>query len=360
MRATIRKPYPVFIGNDLLRTFDFSKFPASRYVVITDAHVDRLLFKQLRTNRSLPANKLLEIIVPPGEESKTMHQADSILRRLAEEEIDRGALILAFGGGVVGDLSGFVASVYKRGIGYLHLPTTLLAQVDSSLGGKTAINLTEGKNLVGSTYNPRAVVTDISLLTDLPQSELVNGLAELIKYGMIYDSKLFQNLESSIDRLLFTDYKKLVARAAGIKLAITQQDPNEKEYRKILNYGHTLAHAYEIASNYRLSHGQAVALGMIGEGFMARALGILPAADLERQNALIRVLQPPFSSLKRQFSEDALIELMYRDKKAQRGRLYFVLPRRIGQVYQVKRQVAFPVAEHAVRKSLRYVSSLSN
>jgi 3-dehydroquinate synthase len=355
MRATIRKPYPVFIGQDLLRSFDFSKFPASKYVIITDATVERLFFRELSANSSLPNHHVYKIIIPKGERSKSFTEAATVLRKLAQAEIDRDALLIALGGGVIGDLTGFVASIYKRGINFMQIPTTLLSQVDSSLGGKTAINLPEGKNLVGSTLNPVAVLSDTSVLQSLPKSDISAGYAELIKYGMIYDKKLFGFLEEHVGTSSPQTLQQLVAMAANIKLAISERDPLEREYRKILNYGHTIGHAMELASDHRLSHGQAVALGMLGEAYIAKALGILPAPDMERQNALIRATGP---RLGMRFDEEELLDLMHRDKKAKKGKLYFVLPRGIGRVYQVKQQVAFPVAEHIVRKGLRYLTNL--
>jgi len=355
MKATIRKPYPVYIGEDILRAFDFSVLDASDYVIITDSTVDRLQFKRLQANRSLPARRVFKIVVPKGEKAKSMPEVERVLRKMAQQEIDRDAVILAFGGGAVGDMAGFIASIYKRGIRFVQLPTTFLAQVDSSLGGKTAVNLTEGKNLVGTTFNPQMVISDIGILGSLGSGELNNGYAELIKYGMIRDAKLFVYLEEHIADRTPRSFAHLVREAAAIKLAITEKDPYEKEFRKILNYGHTIGHALEIASDYQLSHGQAIALGMMGEAFIASALNILSKQDMERQNALIRTLRPRFGL---RFNQDQLLDIMRRDKKSKRGKLYFVLPSGIGKVHYGKGKAAFPVAEHVVRASLQYLSRL--
>ncbi len=355
MKATIRKPYPVYIGIDILRTFDFSTLDASDYVILTDTTVDRLQLAKLKANRSLPKRRLHKILLPKGERAKSLPEIERVFRKLAQLEIDRDAVLLALGGGSIGDAAGFIASTYKRGIRLVHIPTTLLAQVDSSLGGKNGINLIEGKNLAGTTYNPELIVSDIGTLSSLGAAEFNNGFAELIKYGMIRDKKLFEYLESNIHRRSPEILMHYVRQAAAIKLAVTERDPFEKELRKVLNYGHTIGHAFETVSNHTMSHGQAVNIGMIGEAYIAQKLGILPLQDMQRQNDLIRSIQP---DIRLTINTERLINTMRRDKKSKRGKLYFVLPSGIGKAHYGKRKVAFPVAEHVVVSSLQYLSRL--
>lgn len=356
MRATIREPYPIYIGTDLLPSFNFNNLLASSFVIITDSTVDTLFTKLLTKNPTLRGHKAFKIVIPASETAKSLSQVDHVLRQLAKTAIDRDAVLLALGGGVVGDLTGFVASIYKRGVRYVQIPTTLLSQVDSSLGGKTGINLPEGKNLVGSTHNPTAVITDLTLLENLPQAELVGGFSELVKYGMIADKKLFTYIEKHFDNPTNKVYVHLVKTAARIKLSITRKDPREKEFRKILNYGHTIGHALENASNHTLSHGQAVGLGMIGEAYIANSLGVLSRKAIKRQNNLLRRFNLPAITT---LNTDKLITVMRRDKKSKGGELYFVLPKSIGKVKEKRGQVAFPVDKSVVVEALNYLSDLS-
>src|SRR3990167_3781473 len=257
MKKLRTKFYPVYIGEDILRSFKFDQYDASAFVIITDANVQGIAGEKLKSNPSLKHVPIFELSLPAGENSKTLAKAEKILRFLAQHNVDRDAVILAFGGGVVGDLAGFVASVYKRGVDYIQIPTTLLAQVDSSHGGKTALNFPEGKNLIGTTYFPLAVVADTAMLGSLTKEQISSGLAEIIKYGMIWDKTIFNYLEKHIGQLSPAAFQKLVKRSSQTKAKITQKDPEEKEFRKILNYGHTVGHALEVASHHALSHGQA-------------------------------------------------------------------------------------------------------
>ncbi len=347
------KFYPVYVGEGLLESFDFNEFGASAYVIVCDQTVRKKVASHLASNPSLRTAPLHEVVVPPGESSKTMTKAEKILRFMAANNLDRYALVIALGGGVIGDLAGFVASVYKRGVSYVQLPTTLLAQADSAHGGKTALNIPEGKNLIGSTYFPKAVIADIGILKSLPDEELSSGLAEVIKHGVVWDAKLFNYLEKHISKLSMKETKHLVEKSAIAKAKITEKDPNELEFRKILNYGHTVGHALEIASGHNLNHGQAVALGMACEGHIANKLGFFNSKDLARQNNLIKELD---IHVKQSFKTDELIEYMRRDKKSKAGKLYFVMPLSIGKVRQEKGQVAFEVEEQVVRECLKLLS----
>ena len=340
---------PVTIGNGPLETFDFSQYAASTYVIITDNNVASIAGTALQTRLAKAGLPVELIVFPAGEASKSLTKAEELLGLLAEKNIDRDALLIALGGGVVGDLVGFIASIYKRGIRYVQVPTTLVAQLDSSIGAKTAVNLHAGKNLAGTTYPPMAIVTDPSVLASLAEREVRGGLAEAIKYGAIWDASLFEFITDNIRSPGAAFYEDLVLKCAKIKIEITDKDPEEKEFRKILNFGHTVGHALEIASNHELSHGEAIAWGMLAEARISLMLNLLSIDDLRRLQELIKRLQPPKLPA---FKSSDLIKLMKRDKKSKAGLLYFVLLSSIGSVRQENGTVAFPVDAEVVRKSL--------
>lgn len=334
-------------AGNLLKT-DFSRF-GTRYMIVTDSNVRKLYGKDLKKSlreQGLEA-ELLEF--PAGEQSKIPEAAIYLGRELARKEFDRDSTVLALGGGVVGDLAGYVASFFMRGIEYIQVPTTLLAQVDSSIGGKTGVNIPEGKNLFGSFYQPKAVITDVETLKTLPEQEIRNGLAEIIKYGMIRDAELFRFLEENHflrDTEFFT---RVVKRACEIKGEIIEKDEEEGELRKILNYGHTIGHAIETAGDYGIPHGEAVGLGMVYEGRISMRLGLLDNISLDRQNKLIKEAGLP---VKYEGNTDKLIEIMKKDKKSKEGKLYFVLPTSIGTVKEEDGKIAFSVEETLVRECL--------
>ena len=352
MRASLREQYPIYIGGEILQSYDFGLLKASQFIIITDKTVDHLYGPVLESNPKLPKQQTAKIILDEGETSKYMTVAEKVLRKLAKASVDKDAVLIGFGGGVIGDLTGFVASIYKRGIRYVHVPTTLLAQVDSSIGGKTAVNVPEGKNLIGSIYNPVAVVTDMAVLDKLPMDQMQNGLCEVIKYAMVADRRLFFYLEKHIKELTPKVIKHIVKKSIKTKLAIARKDPREHEYRKILNYGHTVGHALESSSKHELNHGEAVAWGMLAEGYIAYKKKVLSKQSWERQTRLIQqlVLTHPGK-----LDADELVQFMYRDKKSKRGKMYFVLPKRIGGVKESRRKVAFPVEEPLVREALNYL-----
>jgi 3-dehydroquinate synthase len=271
------------------------------------------------------------VTVPPGEESKSLDQAARLCRDLVQAGLDRGSAILALGGGVVGDLAGFVAATLFRGIAFVNLPTTLLAQVDSSIGGKTGVNLPEGKNLVGTFYQPRAVVADVLTLRTLPAREFRSGLAEVVKHAMIADPELFGTLEDCTERILERDPQTLqtiVARNCAIKAKVVEQDEREAGVRAILNFGHTIGHAVEAASGYgSVTHGEAVAYGMLVATALSVRRGLCPRRDAERLRALLR----RFGLIPASHPSPELLETyIVRDKKARDGVLQFVLTPGVG------------------------------
>lgn len=274
-------------------------------------------------------------LVPDREKSKSLEMVGEVLGDLSGYAAKRRAFILAFGGGVVGDLAGFVASVYKRGIPYVQVPTTLLAQVDSSIGGKTAVDLPEGKNLVGTFYQPRLVLVDVSLLKTLPLREMQNGMAEIIKYAVIKDARLFKYLERKYRDALSCNEDAMnfiVSRCASIKAAIIRQDEREtKGIRTALNFGHTIGHAIEAAGGYdRYSHGQAIALGMLAAGDISLKLGLLSRNNFQRIAGLLKKVGLPEKI--RKVSLGDIIKAYYHDKKFIGGKNRLVLIRAIGRV----------------------------
>jgi 3-dehydroquinate synthase len=276
------------------------------------------------------------VAVPAGEGSKSLATAGELYEQLATLAADRKTPVVAVGGGVVGDLAGFVAATYNRGLPLLMVPTTLLAMVDSSVGGKVGINLPQGKNLVGAFHQPAAVWIDTSFLATLPDREYRSGLAEVVKYGVILDAELFAWLEQNADAVLAREpaaVGRVVARSCRLKADVVERDEREETgLRMVLNYGHTFAHAFEAVGGYGAwLHGEAVAAGMMCASRLAERRGLIQAEVTERQAALLTRFGLP-TARRPEWDADRLIEAMRRDKKNVGGRLRFVLPTRLGQV----------------------------
>ncbi len=273
----------------------------------------------------------ITMFLEPGEEHKTMKSVDRLLREMTQAGGDRGSLLIAFGGGIVGDVGGFVASIFMRGIPYIQVPTTFLAQVDSSVGGKTGVNLPEGKNLVGAFHHPRAVFADIGVLATLPDRELRAGLMESVKAGIIRDRALVRFMESHADDVLRRDAKsleKVIAASIRMKAGVVHLDERESGLRMILNFGHTVGHALEQATNYKyLLHGEAVGWGMVAALYLARERGTISRAHFERLENLIH-LYGPLPKLKLRTGK--VVAATGGDKKNVGGVRRFVLPVGIG------------------------------
>ena len=272
------------------------------------------------------------IVFDDREKSKNIPTVERVCRELVRAGADRKALLVAAGGGVVGDVAGFVAASYLRGVGLVHIPTTVVAQVDSAIGGKTGVNLPEGKNLVGAFYSPRLVLADPVTLKTLPPREFRSGLYEIIKYGVIADERLFAFLESSIEALVNRDARAIdfvIPRCIRSKARVVGRDERESGLREILNFGHTFAHAFETATRYRkYLHGEAVGWGMIAASRLAGRIGLLAEENAARIERLVRRVGPlpalPATKSSR------LVEIMHSDKKTRGGKLRFVLIRKIG------------------------------
>lgn len=330
-------PYPIVIGYDILKSFPrYLKNLAlgKDAVIISHPIIERLHGGALSAALVKAGYSVKVFNVPEGEQSKSAAYALRLIEQIASYDVNRQIFVVALGGGVVGDLAGFVAAIYKRGVPYIQVPTTLLAQIDSSIGGKTAIDLKQGKNLVGAFYQPRAVIADTKVLATLSTRQMKNGMAEAIKYGVIKDVKLFGFIEKNYGKILANDSKSLtfmVTRCAQIKADVVAADEKEtKNIRTILNYGHTAGHAIEAACHFRYHHGECVGLGMRVAGTLAVKQGMLSLAEAERINDLISAVGLPSKIVKVELSK--IMELMRHDKKFIAGRNRFVLASKIGQV----------------------------
>jgi 3-dehydroquinate synthase len=312
--------------------------------VVTDAHVADLHADRLSAALSAAGIAVSLIVLPPGEATKSFDGLSDLCDRLLAMALDRGDVITAFGGGVIGDLTGFAAAIYKRGIDFVQIPTTLLAQVDSSVGGKTAIDTPRGKNLIGAFHQPRSVLADLDVLATLPVRELRCGYAEIIKYGLLGDFEFFERLEGEVADVLALAPEAIahaVHRSVAMKAEIVAQDEKEAGRRALLNLGHTFGHALEGETGFggALLHGEAVGAGMALAFRFSAALGLCSGQDAARAAAAIAAAGLPttLSDIgKEPFSVEALIGHMGQDKKAEGGRLTLVLARAIGDAFVAK------------------------
>jgi 3-dehydroquinate synthase len=309
--------------------------PGNRCAVISDRNVAPIFAKKVQLSLKRAGFDSVLITVPPGETAKSLKVVERCYDALTKHRLERKSFIVALGGGVVGDLAGFVAATYLRGIAFVQLPTTLLAQVDSSVGGKVGVNLKAGKNLVGAFHQPRVVLCDIDTLKTLPPREFRAGLAEVIKYGIIYDPALFGLLERELPRLLKREPKILenvIARCCEIKAEVVGQDETESGLRAILNFGHTIGHAIENISGYgKYLHGEAISIGQIAAAKISAAMLSLPAMEVERVRALFQAAGLPAQIQLSAAQRKKLFAAMRLDKKVSAGEIKFVLAKKIGE-----------------------------
>jgi 3-dehydroquinate synthase len=307
-----------------------------RCAVITDANVGKKFASAALKSLSASGFQPVLITVPAGEKSKSVATVEKCYDQLAKHRLERKSFIVALGGGVVGDLAGFVAATYLRGIPFVQVPTTLLAQVDSSVGGKTGVNLKAGKNLVGAFYQPQLVLCDLDTLKTLPKREYISGLAEVIKYGVIYDAILFARLERNLPKLLQRDAATLaavIARCCEIKADVVGQDETESGLRAILNFGHTIGHAIENSSGYgKFLHGEAIAIGQVAAAKLSQKILGLPSGDVARIEKLFARAGLPVKIKLSLVQRKKLFAAMKLDKKVSGGEIKFVLARKIGVV----------------------------
>lgn len=343
--------YQILIGSDLLKEsgqwlkeIGFS----DKLVIITNPIVQKLYGNSLKQALLKDGFKVTILSVADGEEQKSLETAGRLYTELSKAYTERGTPILALGGGVIGDLAGFVAATYFRGVPLVQIPTTLLAQVDSSIGGKVAVNHGQLKNKIGAFYQPRLVISDISTLKSLPSGEFANGLAEMIKSAFIRDRDFFTFIETNLDKIKSLDegvLEEVVCRSARIKAEVVKKDETDLGLRHILNYGHTIGHAIETVSDFRVNHGGAVAVGMLAAARISNKLGILDTGELARLKSLIlgAALPTEIPDLDR----GRLIQAIKQDKKVSGGKIKFVLPKAIGDVF-ITDQVSLSLIEQVL------------
>lgn len=328
--------YPIIIDKGWEATL--SKIPSNIFLkkalIISDTNVGPLYSNEIIKALSENNIGIRTILIDPGESSKTIEKAMDIYTTALNSRMDRDSLFIALGGGVVGDLAGFTASTYMRGVPYLQIPTSLLAQVDSSVGGKTAVNHPLGKNMIGSFYQPKGVLINTDTLKSLPVRQISTGLAEVIKYGVIADKNLFSYLEENIEKVFSFDDKVLnhiIYKSCTIKAKIVAQDEKDKGIRGILNFGHTIGHAIEAETSFtEYTHGESVAIGMVAEAELAQLLGLIDKGFVDRLKNLLLKAKLPIKLPN--IETDRLIKHMQRDKKNKIGKIVFVLPTKLGRV----------------------------
>lgn len=347
------RSYDIYIGKENLSLIGekIARFEFSPKIAVISNPTVFGLYGDKVINSLKEANfDCVSVIIPDGEEYKNITWVYNIITELLKNRLDRKACLIALGGGVIGDLTGFVASIYMRGINFIQIPTTLLAQVDSSVGGKTGVNHELGKNMIGTFYQPRLVWIDIDTLKTLPRRELLCGIAEIIKYGVIWDKSLFEFLEKNKESILSLDPSALtyiIKRSCEIKADVVSRDEREKGVRAILNYGHTIGHAIETETGYkRYLHGEAIAIGMNVEARISELMGLLDKEDALRIKAVIDSYGLPSFFLEG-MNVDHLITHMLVDKKIEAGEMRFVLPIRIGEV-KIKNGISIEVIKEAL------------
>ncbi|NPA48849.1 MAG: 3-dehydroquinate synthase [Thermodesulfobacteria bacterium] len=329
-------PYEILIEGGLLTEVpeDLKELSLGhRYALISDSNVSEFLGEDLKRLLQEAGVDCELFVFPAGESSKNMDTVVELARQMVKAGFDRKCAVIALGGGVTGDLAGFLASIYLRGVPYIQIPTSLLAQVDSSVGGKTGVDLPEGKNLLGTFYQPRRVYIDYGVLATLPFEHLKNGLAEVVKYGCISSPELFSFLEEKADRLLHYEAQALehiIYESCRIKAEIVTQDERESGLRRVLNFGHTIGHAIEAAANYELLHGFCVAIGMVAAARISEKLDLSVEPLSPRLAKLLESLGLP-TRIPRNLSPAQITKFLRADKKVWKGRLTFVLLRRFGE-----------------------------
>ncbi len=330
-----------------------SKF-GKKFAILSDNNVFSIYGKKVKKSLEKENRIVKEILIPPGEKQKNFNICLKIIENLLKFEINRDDTLINLGGGVINDIGGFVASIYMRGIKYISIPTTLLSQVDASIGGKTGINLKYGKNLIGTFYQPSLIIIDLKTISTLPYREIKQGVAEIIKYGVIKNEKIFETLEKIKINEIEDNYKFLISESVKIKVDIVEKDEKEKTgLREILNFGHTLGHAIEISNIKKFSHGDAVSLGMIGESYISFKKNFCDKEVYERIKNLCNKYKLYTSFEEIDFKK--IVEFMKYDKKIKGGKLRFVLPEKIGRV-----KIGFEIEEKEVLKILKEIENEKN
>jgi 3-dehydroquinate synthase len=349
--AKSEKEYPIYIGEQLLERADFKK---NKLVVIMDSHVAKI-YKDFFVN-ILRFNLADFLIVPAGESSKTREMKQLLEDKLLAKDLGRDIVILAVGGGMICDLAGFLAATYCRGVPAIYWPTSLLAMVDASIGGKTAVNTPFGKNLIGAFSTPFAVWIDIDFLKTLSKKEFANGMVEVIKHAAICDSNLFEKLNRNhrrINECQKNDMMDMIEASCQIKNEIVSQDAKDLGIRSILNFGHTIGHAIEKLENYKIKHGEAVAMGMIIEAYISYLKGRTDLDVIDRLHALLKLYHIPFKTNVLEQPE-AIIKALYLDKKNKQEKIHMILIQDIGSVYIEEGFYTHPIEETKILKALTW------
>lgn len=331
------RSYSIFVGTDILDQIGEKLKPlqlGSRVAVVTNSLVLPLYGERVRDALERSGYRVTVIEIPDGEVYKSLASAEKLYDELIRFELDRTSTVLALGGGVIGDLAGFVAATYMRGIHFVNVPTTLLAHVDSAIGGKTGVDHSRGKNLIGAFYQPRLVLCDLKVLQTLPEREMLAGMAEVVKYGVILDADFFSFVESRIPAILQHDSQSMmevVCRSCAAKVSIVEEDERESGRRAILNFGHTLGHAIESLTGYtQYIHGEAVSMGMVAAARISLAMGLCEDELVVRLERLLKAIGLPTAVP--EVNPEDVIQALSHDKKVKDGRVRFVLPDRIGNV----------------------------
>lgn len=325
------RSYPIYIGNDLHKEIDHIPILENigqKWVIISHEIIMEIIGKKITSVLRSSGFDCEHIIVPEGDSAKTIDEYSKIISQLVKFGCDRKSVILALGGGVIGDISGFVASSFMRGIKYYQIPTTLLSMVDSSIGGKTGLNLSEGKNLIGSFYQPAGVLIDPKALKSLPANEVHSGISEIIKYGAIQDDAFLNNIDDWLNDIDSFPFSEAILKSCKTKSEIISKDEHENHLRKILNFGHTIGHALEAYFGFgKILHGEAVAHGMICAGWVSKETGNLSDSEYRKLCKIIKKI--PLPKIK-EFDTDKLMGYIKSDKKNELGNFCFILLNKLG------------------------------
>jgi 3-dehydroquinate synthase len=351
------RSYSIFIGAGLLPDIGLhlKKIGLNKTLgIVTNPTIGPLYLDILLEGLKKADFKTEVFLIPDGEAYKTLETIKDLYQRMLKAHFDRSSALLALGGGVIGDMTGFAAATYMRGIPFIQVPTSLEAQVDASVGGKVAVDLPEGKNLVGAFYQPKGVFIDLDTLKSLPVRELASGLSEVIKYGIIWDPEFFEFLETNIDKVFHYDtevLQKIIKRSCEIKAEVVSQDETEKGLRAILNFGHTVGHAIETLTGYQaVRHGEGVGMGMIAACLIDQQMNLCSKELISRVQNLVQRAKLPATLPK--LDENKVLETMLFDKKAKEGKITMVLPESIGKTIIIELEDLNPVKK-AIRQMMR-------
>ncbi|MFH1588517.1 MAG: 3-dehydroquinate synthase [Candidatus Diapherotrites archaeon] len=352
--AEKNRNYEVLIGKGILKKLKpfLKKQKYDKIGIITDSNIEKLFLKKMM--HELKPFDIESFIVPAGEKSKSIECFAAIQEKLIERNFSRKSAIIAFGGGMIGDLAGFCSATFMRGIDLIQVPTTLLAAVDSGVGGKTAINSGKTKNMIGVFYQPKIVLIETKFLQTLPRKEFNSGMGEVIKYGIIMDKKLFAFLKNNSKKIISRNSEimgKTISECIKIKAKVVSEDEKESNKRKILNFGHTFGHAIEADSKFKLTHGESIAIGMIFESMLGEKINVLKKGETKKIKELIADLGLK-AKFKSKGKEKKLIDLMKHDKKNFGGKIVFSLPKKIGEMKKEKGKHGITVSERKIRETL--------